>query len=542
MDRRWSSWVEQGTKPDCRSGQRKGKIATQCRVQPQMGGSVTQATSDFAPARLTPVAAWGQLEPHRSLVERMSTNSVIEDILFGVLQPWVGGCEFLDYETAVNGGHGLVRLDKTTSCGFGLSKVFSTKAQAFDQIPGQIEEMVQADLLNLGKAPEDPTKRNYVWLLKESLKDEIRKTAKVLDNQTRLFSAGPLLYTLVERMLYGDLCTKWYAAAKSLKFPGAAGADYFRSGWHRFIQFLTHNGTLSEIFDTDVKLWDKLWDLLWHYDNAVLMARLYKSAHAMLLFLSHEARMQQTPRAVGVLGFVLAVFMSFPSGRAITIIFNSIGQLRILVSLYLKTPQGQMDPTSEGFNTWVTPYVIGDDVAMCTRLNIDMPFVIGVYKDWGWRALANNEQGLPSTVNTFEFAGRRSIWNPTFREYWPAINADRIKAILEYERSHELSILWSRVTAAALLIFPYCWSQKKDELELAKLVLAFYWSVVRHCTSRGMKGPRLTLTDFCKIYSDHAHEVNQVGLAFALSTLLDEIDAHVDNRNFSVKNVLSTAI
>jgi hypothetical protein len=507
-----------------------------------MGGSRTTATSDFAPARLTPAAAWGQLDPHRSLVDRVSTTQQTEDILFGVLQPWVGGCEFLTYEDAVHGGNGLVPLDQTTSCGFGLSKVFSTKAQAFKSIAPTIEKLVQDDLENLGKAPEDPTKRNNVWLLKESLKDEIRKTAKVLDNQTRLFSAGPLLYTLVERMLYGDLCTKWYAAAKSLKFPGAAGADYFRSGWHRFIQYLTHNGTLSEIFDTDVKLWDKRWDLLWHFDNAVLMARLYKSAHAMLLFLSHEARMQQTPRAVGILGFIIAMFMSFPSGRAITIIFNSIGQLRILVSLYLRTPEGQADPTPEGFIKWITPYVIGDDVAMCTKLNIDMPFVIQVYSDWGWRALANNEQGLPSTVNTFEFAGRRSIWNSTFREYWPAINIDRIKAILEYERNHSMDILWSRATAAALLIFPYCWSQNQDELELTKLVLAYYWSIVRECTGRGLKGPRLTLTDFCKIYSDHAHEVSQVALAHALSALLDEIDANVDNRKFSVKNVLSTAL
>jgi hypothetical protein len=271
------------------------------------------------------------------------------------------------------------------------------------------------------------------------------------------------------------------------------------------------------------------------------MARLYKSAHAMLLFLSHEARMQQTPRAVGILGFIIAMFMSFPSGRAITIIFNSIGQLRILVSLYLRTPEGQADPTPEGFIKWITPYVIGDDVAMCTKLNIDMPFVIQVYSDWG-RALANNEQGLPSTVNTFEFAGRRSIWNSTFREYWPAINIDRIKAILEYERNHSMDILWSRATAAALLIFPYCWSQNQDELELTKLVLAYYWSIVRECTGRGLKGPRLTLTDFCKIYSDHAHEVSQVALAHALSALLDEIDANVDNRKFSVKNVLSTAL
>jgi hypothetical protein len=453
----------------------------------------------FVPANLHPETMLKQFECEfiPSTWDPSVVDEGVENFIYEYFKPYMVGARFLDVNEAIHGCAELnvEPMDLTTSVGYGLSKFFKSKRDLMRQKPELAITLATEDWRALEERTSMP-----IWFLKASLKDELRTVEKVSEGKTRVFIAGPYVYTVTERRLYGALHGLFVRAAVEHNFPSAVGEDYYGGGWMRMLKYVSRDFAEDTVFgDGDVKSWDKKFQRYWRLANIYLMARWYGSTEALKSLVWHEIRYNHTWIVAGVLGHILFSNTGYGSGRGDTAFNNSLANFRVHVTIFRQAlTRHKIDEcfTIDHFDAWYRTKVLGDDNAygVVAKLGVDQDLVISYYAKFGWECLRNHPD--ETTLENLEFAGRRSMYIPEFQTFWPVIPLERIVHINFWGRDLESpEIREQRADAAANLIFPYLWSTERDRSMMAMLVL-YYYFLLKDRPNRS----RHHLTDYAKLY------------------------------------------
>jgi len=129
--------------------------------------------------------------------------------------PYMSGARIRTTEEVV------AKLDKTTSTGFPFNSEFAKKKELFENDPDIIPWLI-VDWDNL----LDP---NYTFCNTNSLKEEVRPTAKTLENKIRTFTAGATDGTVQGNRLFEDMNEKMNSSY--LRSSSGVGMSPFKGNW-----------------------------------------------------------------------------------------------------------------------------------------------------------------------------------------------------------------------------------------------------------------------------------------------------------------------
>lgn len=130
----------------------------------------------------------------------------------------------------------IATLDKTTSTGFPYNLDYKDKAEWLK------------DTKNLAQCALDWERMaspEYVFICVNSVKEEIRPRAKIVDNKQRTFTAFPVIASINGSRLCVDMNEKFYAAA--MKTSSTVGIDVFHRGWDDVFRRLSRFPLCGEI-------------------------------------------------------------------------------------------------------------------------------------------------------------------------------------------------------------------------------------------------------------------------------------------------------
>lgn len=136
--------------------------------------------------------------------------------------PYMGGSRVKGIAEVIAG------LDVSTSPGFPWTRKWADKATLLHEWT-DFSTYLEDDWVRLEQ-------NNYVAVFGNSLKEEIRPMAKVLDNNIRAFTAGPIEMTIHGNRLFQDMNEKFYAS--HLQSASSVGFSPWRGGWNRLYQKL----------------------------------------------------------------------------------------------------------------------------------------------------------------------------------------------------------------------------------------------------------------------------------------------------------------
>lgn len=453
----------------------------------------------------------------------------VEEFMFEYLKPSCGGYRMLNLHEAIHGNpeKGVEPLARDTSCGFGLSRFFRDKEGLFMKSPELAVALCEHDWEN-SLNPE----RVEVWFKKGSLKDELRKLEKVLSKASRVFTANSFVYTVSERRQFGEISAKFFAAARSHKFFGAIGEDYYNGGWDEMLRWFTKNYELMKIFDTDVKAWDKAHQILWRVLNVVLYIRLSADPDAPRVMYYHLFRCLLTPTVAGSLGHILQTNIGYDSGSGDTPLNNCFSNFRVHVTNFKRwcvRLSISFDPMT--FDNHYRLKICGDDNGCAVHRSWPMTLddIVHIYAQFGWKALPNGPTNEPTPLADFEFAGRKSVYIQGFDQWWPVIPIARILAILQFYRDASPEVRLQRAEAAALMAFPYLWRPETPEQRWSAWLLRFYYHLVAEARAVNPRLSWKSLTTMATLYSGRIIDpiVLRDALVVVVSTLSVKFQHHL---------------
>lgn len=268
----------------------------------------------------------------------------------------------LTFEEAVQGWDGddfVNSISRTTSPGY---------PWVFDKKPGTTGKQTwfgKEDVYDLSREECLLLKRKCLEMLVaatrnersdvifiDTLKDELRAIEKVLQGKTRVFSAGPMHYTIVARQYFLGYCA--WAQHHRIENQLAVGIRPFDMDWHTLALKLQTKGTGVVAGDFTNYDGTESAQILWAicdninewYDDGPQNARIRRVLFAEIAHGIHIAE-----------GNVYQWDRSLPSGNPFTAIFNSIYNLIAMrVVWLLMTGRSLMD-----FNKHVWMIAYGDD-------------------------------------------------------------------------------------------------------------------------------------------------------------------------------------
>jgi hypothetical protein len=456
-------------------------------------------------------------------------DPAVETFLFEYLKPSCGGFRFLTLHEAIHGNlsEGVEPLARDTSCGFGLSRFFRDKEGLFSKAPELAIALCEHDWENTLNP-----KQIEIWFKKGSLKDELRKLEKVYSKSTRVFTANSFVYTVSERRQFGHISAKFFNAARTHKFFGAIGEDYYNGGWEKMLRWFTNGYLLMKIFDTDVKAWDKDHEIFWRILNVQLYIRLCADPHAREVMYYHLFRCLLTLTVAGSLGHLLQTNVGYDSGSGDTPLNNCFSNLRVHVvnfkRLCLKLDIS-FDP--ETFNKHYRVKICGDDngCAVHESWPLTLDDIVQVYAQFGWRALPNGTHNGPTPLADFEFAGRKSVYVEGFDQWWPVIPIARILAILQFSRDMSPEIRLQRAEAAALMAFPYLWRNGSEEQRWSAWLQRFYYHLVAEARKGNPDLSWKSMSTMATLYSGRMIEpvILREAMVVVVSSLPEKYQHHL---------------
>jgi len=230
----------------------------------------------------------------------------------------------------------LSDTDKTTSPGYPLNEQFKTKQEACDDLM-QFERLKKAvednDLLTQPHT-------NFKWF--NSLKCEIRDIERVVQKKTRVFTASPMLFTLLSSVWCSDFNQKFYDASAKLSthFFSTVGFTDAHLGWHRLFTKLNFfpNG-----FDLDESSFDASHNSFFAWRIARLRAKLFSYQDEAVKSLAKIYLVFQQSRVVSPTGVEHRKQFGLPTGGVNTIVDNTIFLYMLLCySWFMLAPKNKL--------------------------------------------------------------------------------------------------------------------------------------------------------------------------------------------------------
>lgn len=421
--------------------------------------------SGYVPSRLNADVVPTQMTEFARVEEHRLTHDVAEAACAMVVDYLrQHDCEF-DFCTEEEAWNGFTKGDLVleplpleTSPGFLFAELLPkgrrSKRDLLLANPNLVFDVLQKDWESLeGCTP-------MIWPFKMSLKVELRDWERVLQKKTRLYDGGPLPYTFAARRLYGDFMARMYRAAKSLKFASCAGMDVFRGKWNLFVQYMAHGG--KGILDaSDIAKWDKNMLFMFFDMYAQILTALCKNPESWRIGV-HEERVAQSPIFLAALGLLFYPSCSQHSGRADTIISNTVIQLLVMFITWCEnTPRELWNVKS--FFEHIHPRMMGDDnlTKYMDKSPVQAHHVREGFARFGWLTTSEGTGGPPDVA----FAGRTSIWVPIANQWWPVLPRGRVIAIMEWiKRGRGEQQCIERWQAGAVYAFPFMFAAEPDPI------------------------------------------------------------------------------
>jgi hypothetical protein len=263
-------------------------------------------------------------------------------------QEAVAGIELDDYAPAItrttSPGFPLVREGKGD--GKGKQKWLGTDEYI---LPEEIEAEMTLIETNAAKAIRTPT----IWT--DTLKDERRPHQKIEDVKTRVFSAGPMCYTLVFRKYFLGFAA--HCAKNRIQNEIAVGTNVYSMDWHRIAERMQSKG--KKVIAGDFSNFDGtlVSEFLWAILD--IINQFYDDGEENLLI--REVLWCEIVNSVHVFGNSVYIWThSQPSGCPLTAIINSIyNSLSMRYVWMLVVPQELKN--MQAFQRNVAMIAYGDD-------------------------------------------------------------------------------------------------------------------------------------------------------------------------------------
>jgi hypothetical protein len=248
-------------------------------------------------------------------------------------------------------------ITRTTSPGFPL--VYEGKGSGKGKqkwlgtdeylLPDEIEAEMNLIELNAARAIRTPT----IWT--DTLKDERRPHQKIKDVKTRVFSAGPMCYTLVFRKYFLGFAA--HCAKNRINNEIAVGTNVYSMDWHRIAERMQSKG--KKVIAGDFSNFDGtlVSELLWAILD--IINQFYDDGDKNALI--REVLWCEIVNSVHVFGNSVYIWThSQPSGCPLTAIINSIyNSLSMRYVWMLVVPQELKN--MQAFRRNVAMIAYGDD-------------------------------------------------------------------------------------------------------------------------------------------------------------------------------------
>lgn len=459
----WTRWINQGggASPESfRGGEKPESYVEQLRV--------AIGPSGYVPSLIHPDIVATQLTEYDVLEKYQVGHEVAqaaEAMMIDLLRQSGGEFDFLSDEEAWNGVKSedgseiLGPLPMETSPGDPwqhlLPKGRRSKADLLEAMPKTVLEYLRKDYESLNSCTP------YQWPQGQTIKVELRDVERVALKKSRLYDGGPLAYTWTSRKLLGNFLAKMYKMAKTLRFFSCAGMDVFRGKWNLFVQNLT-NEFEGVLVPTDASKWDKNYPF-WILDvyRNVLESLCVNSEYWRIG--QHEERMRYSPVLLKALGVFYLATCGNRSGRADTVMVNTIGLLFVMfLSWCENTPPEQW--SIQAFFSNISPRILGDDNLSNFSLHSPVTYemVFKTFRNLNWQVEIEGAIGGPADVM---FAGRRSMWVKQAQQWWPVLPRGRIIAIMEWiKNGRGAQQKLERWSAGVVYAFPLLFAEPCDPL------------------------------------------------------------------------------
>ena len=340
--------------------------STSSRIRPSLiSGALTKPI--MKPAYLHPVTIEGErVDPLiKGLTKVLNTTSLIDNDILDIcvddvkntlgsrllrvltLEEGVKGVELSDYHAPIN---------RITSPGYpycmerqGVGKTAWLGNGEYD-----ISTEVEKDVNHLLDCARNNQRGDVLW--SATLKDERRPIEKVQQGKTRVFTAGPMHYTIATRMYFLDFIA--FVMENRISNEIGVGTDPFSLDWHLTGQALSKYG--KHVIAGDFSNFDGSLrqDILWKICDVI--NDIYQGTEEETLI--RKVLFEEMCNArVLVRGEIVGWTHSQPSGNPMTVIINSLFNMIVMRYAYLLCKREAGHSLMCNFRQVVSLQCFGDD-------------------------------------------------------------------------------------------------------------------------------------------------------------------------------------
>jgi hypothetical protein len=342
--------------------------STVTQLRPSLVSGVLQ-TPNTKPAHLYPVTLDGEyVDPLLKGIKKvLNTTTPLDVEMLEVAAKDAMNCHFapdatrkiLTFEEAIAGDSSenfITPINRKSSPGFpyATNNPSTGKRHWFGHDDYTYSEEIQEDVQELVDQASCGIRGDVVWTA--TLKDERRPIAKVDQGKTRVFTAGPMNYTIAFRMYFLAFINS--VMNNRITNEVGVGTNVYNLDWHKTGLALSRHGKhviAGDFSNFDGSLLpDVLWSILdlineW-YDDGPVNRRIRETLFEEIC----NAR-------VLVKGELVQWDHSQPSGNPGTVIFNSLFNQIIMRMAYLQCKSNAGMPLVCDFKDHVSLQTFGDD-------------------------------------------------------------------------------------------------------------------------------------------------------------------------------------
>lgn len=277
-------------------------------------------------------------------------------------------------------------------------------------------------------------------------------------------------------------------------FLGIVSYNLVRGGWHTMMMELTDDDTLKDLFDFDIKWFDKDHIRQLHFDIFTAICNLAGSVDLAHKIWRHYERVMHSPTLITIIGLLIYFARGQPSGDIATVILNTLAQCIVYMYIYCQATKGHPELQNyNDFNRNIRLRMLGDDSASClnpafesklTRSWID--HVYAGFGEFGWTVeMPREPPQATKLLEDFTFVGHRCmaarvgtrLGPKTY--YLPTLPFEVLLSINEYYKASKNSEVPDRIRhlgryyASFERSFPYLFS--KDPIEREYVKHCYHW-------------------------------------------------------------------
>jgi len=347
----------------------------------------------------------------------------------------------LTYREAVEGNPqlGIDALDRSTSCGYpmnqqkgcdGKKHIFgSCGSFDFDSpMARAVEDEVHRvlEILNDPTVSKDSKARLFVF--QDNLKDERRPYLKVVNGQTRLFNAAPLVFVIVCRMLYGSFFGQMLQ--QRIANGSAVGINPTSPEWGDLKEYLCPNSDWMP-FDGDHAKFDASQD----GDGIECVFTHVRATYNDTFDCARESVSYVYAHSFHIVSDILYQWVGrLPSGVPFTAWVNVCYGLALLVTIWnIRT--AEEDCPDLDMHKYFRPCQFGDDSlggANKVGRKIMSGEAMRFWMEKFGHGFTNSSKTGPPEYTTWDnvtFLKRSFVWSEEFSQWLAPLNVDVIKEI-----------------------------------------------------------------------------------------------------------------